>query len=152
MHSTLSVVTAIVLPAAFTLAAALNGAPLDEALAGWFAFWAVGARLAATGLNDLLRPRYTTETIFRVTDRKARGLTREIGFRNLALGTIGLGSLAFPGWVTPAAIGGAVLYALAAAAHAMARQRTPARMIAMGAELAVAGVLVVGAVWMQMEA
>ncbi|MBR0651486.1 hypothetical protein GXW78_17585 [Roseomonas terrae] len=146
MHTAIVALLTMILPLACTLAAWASGAPMGEAIGRWFAFWAVGVRLFTAGLSQVIRPRFTSETIFAVTDPRARPLVRELGFGNIALGTLGIASIAFPSWVVPAAVGGAVFYGLAGAAHVMAKSRNAKRRLAMVTDLAVAGVLVVALV------
>jgi hypothetical protein len=141
MHTAIVALLTMILPVACALAGWLHGAPAGEALARWFAFWAVGVRLLTAGLSQVTRPAFTAETIFGLTDRRAHGIARELGFGNLALGTIGIASLAFHAWVVPAAIAGAVFYGLAGGAHLLTRQRNRRRAIAMTSDLFVFGAL-----------
>ena len=143
MHTAIVALLTMILPLACAAAAWWHGMPAADALGRWFAFWAVGARLGSAGLSQVLHPRFTSETIFGVTDPRARPMVRELGFGNLALGALGLGSLAFASWVVPAAIGGAVFYTLAGAAHLNARERSTSRSLAMVSDLVVAGTLAV---------
>jgi len=83
----------------------------------WFVFWLVGVRLFIAGLRQTLQPQYTAETIFEIADPGARGLVREIGFGNLAIGTLGLSTIAAAGWTLPAALAGGLYYGLAGLGH-----------------------------------
>jgi hypothetical protein len=68
---------------------------------------------------------------------------REIGFGNLAIGTLGLASLAKPGWVLPAALAGGLYYGLAGIGHIL---RTPLNLmeqIALVSDLAIFALLAV---------
>ena len=93
------------------------GATLWALIAKWFVFWLVGVRLFVAGLRQTVQPQYTAETIFEIADPDARGLVREIGFGNLAIGTLGLCTLAVAGWTVPAALAGGLYYGLAGLGH-----------------------------------
>jgi len=71
-----------------------------------FVFWAVGVRLLIAGIRQVVQPRFTAESIFAIKDRAADAIVREIGFGNLAMGVLGLASMAKVSWVVPAAIVG----------------------------------------------
>jgi hypothetical protein len=83
----------------------------------WFVFWTVGVRLLLAGIRQVALPRFTAETIFDIKDPAANAIVREVGFGNLAMGALGLASLAQPAWVVPAAIVGGLYYGLAGAGH-----------------------------------
>jgi hypothetical protein len=83
----------------------------------WLMFWGVGVRLFLAGLRQVARPQFTAEEIFTVKDRAALPIVREVGFGNLAMGTLGLASLAIAGFVVPAAIVGGLYYGLAGIGH-----------------------------------
>jgi hypothetical protein len=83
----------------------------------WFVFWAVGVRLFIAGVRQVLQPQFTAESIFAIKDRAALPVVREIGFGNLAMGALGLASLARPDWLVPAAIVGGLYYGLAGIGH-----------------------------------
>ena len=89
----------------------------------WFTFWAVGVRLFMAGVTQVFRPQFTAETIFDINDPGAYPIVREVGFANLAMGTLGLLSLAVPSWVVPAAIVGGLYCGLAGLGHAMRKNR-----------------------------
>lgn len=69
----------------------------------WFTFWGVGVRLFLAGLSQAFRPQFTAQGILGIGDESAFVLVREIGFGNLAIGTLGLLSLVIPAWLLPAA-------------------------------------------------
>jgi hypothetical protein len=89
----------------------------------WFTFWAVGVRVFTAGVMQVIRPRFTAESIFNIKDQAALGIVREVGFANLAMGALGLLSLAKPEWVMPAAIVGALYYGLAGLGHLLRPER-----------------------------
>ncbi len=83
----------------------------------WFTFWIVGVRLFTAGLSQAIQPQYTAGEIFGIEDPIVLPFITELGFANLALGTIGLASLFVRSWVTPAAVAGAVFLGLAGVRH-----------------------------------
>ena len=109
----------------------------------WFVFWAVGCRLFAAGIKQVRSPEFTARDIFGITDPAARKLVVEIGFGNLAMGTVALVSLWRPGWTAAAATAGCVYLGLAGLAHVRNRGRNRTETIAMVSDLAVAAVLAV---------
>ena len=112
----------LVLPAASVAVEALRApAALDlmPLMGKWFTFWGVGVRLFTAGLMQTFRPQFTAQSIFAIKDESALAIVREVGFGNLAMGTLGLVSLAKPEWVAPAAIAGGLYYGLAGIGHAL---------------------------------
>jgi hypothetical protein len=132
--------TLLVLPAASVAVEAMmhpGAAPLMALVGKWFTFWAVGVRLFLAGVTQTFRPQFTAESIFAIKDQAALGIVREVGFGNLAMGTIGLLSLAYPDWVMPAAIVGGLYYGLAGVGHAMRGERNVKEQIALVSDLAI---------------
>ena len=124
----------LVLPAgSVAIEALIRGGGFDiVGLVGkWFAFWGVGMRLFLAGIRQTLRPQFTAEDIFALKDPAVHPLVREIGFGNLAMGALGLLSLAFVGLVVPAAIVGGLYYGLAGLGHLVRGHRNAAGQIAM---------------------
>jgi hypothetical protein len=95
----------------------VGGADLLLLIGKWFVFWAVGVRLFIAGVRQVLQPQFTAESIFEIKDRGAFAIVREVGFGNLAMGTLGLATLAKSGFVVPTAIVGGLYYGLAGAGH-----------------------------------
>jgi hypothetical protein len=89
----------------------------------WFVLWSVGVRLFIAGLRQTAQPQFTAEAIFAIKDRGALPIVREIGFANLAMGTLGLLSFAKSGFVVPAAIVGGLYYGLAGIGHLIRSER-----------------------------
>jgi hypothetical protein len=132
--------TLLVLPAASVAIDTMlhpGAAPLMALVGKWFTFWAVGVRLFLAGLTQTFRPQFTAESIFAIKDQAALGILREVGFGNLAMGTLGLLSLAYPDWVMPAAIVGGLYYGLAGVGHAMRGERNVKEQIALVSDLAI---------------
>lgn len=120
MYAVSIVLLLLVLPlvSVGTEAFLLHGAPIGMALIGkWFVFWAVGVRLFLAGLRQVLQPQFTAETIFDIADRRSHAIVRELGLANLSMGALGILTLAYPGWMTPAALVGGLYYGLAGLGH-----------------------------------
>jgi hypothetical protein len=114
-----------------------GGADLIWLIGKWFTFWAVGVRLFAAGLMQVFRPQFTAQSIFRIGDPAALGIVREVGFGNLAVGTLGIASLARSDWIVPAAIAGTVFYGLAGLGHVFRRGRNLKEQTALLSDLAI---------------
>jgi hypothetical protein len=109
----------------------------------WLVFWAVGVRLLLAGLRQMLQPGYTAEVVLGIKGDDCRRVIRELGFGNMAIGSIGAGSLLNDGWLLPAAIAGAVLYGLAGVNHFLHKARGMNENVAMVSDVLVAVVLIV---------
>lgn len=129
----------IVLPAASIALEAMRSPDPDLMwLAGkWFTFWAVGARLFLAGMMQTLRPQITAQSIFRISNKAALAIVREVGFGNLAIGTVGLASVTKPEWIVPAAIAGGLYYGLAGLGHVSRRGRNLKEQVALVTDLAI---------------
>jgi hypothetical protein len=97
----------------------------------WFTFWGVGVLLFLAGLNQVFRPHFTAEDVFGIGDPAAHGLVREIGFGNLAMGTLGILSLFFPDFLLPAAIVGGLFFGLAGLGHLVRKDRNVKEQVAL---------------------
>ena len=89
-----------------------HGVMLWPVFGKWWVFWAVGVRLLLAGTRQVLQPRYTAETILGIRGEDALLVVRELGFANVAIGSIGVGSLFFPEWALPAGIAGVLFCAI----------------------------------------
>jgi hypothetical protein len=144
MYFTAVLLLMLVLPTASVAFEALPapGAVDLMALVGkWFTFWAVGVRLFLAGVMQVLRPQFTARSIFEIKDERALAVVREIGFGNLAMGTLGLAILTKPGWVVPAAVAGGLYYGLAGIGHAFRKTRNLKEQIALVSDLAIFALL-----------
>lgn len=103
----------------------------------WFTFWGAGARLFIAGLMQVTKPQFTSASIFGIGDPAAFAIVREIGFGNLAMGTLGLASLVVPEWLAPAAIVGGLYYGLAGIGHAVRGERNAKEQFALASDLGV---------------
>jgi len=121
-----------------------GSAALTAALAAkWFVFWIVGARLFLAGLRQVVQPRYTAEQILGIKAPDATLIVRELGFANIAIGSIGLASLFFHDWRLPIALVGAIFYTLAGVNHVTDKHRNKLQSFAMASDLFAAGALLI---------
>ncbi len=109
----------------------------------WFTFWSVGIRLAVAGLRQIIQPRYTARSILGLEGDEALLVVRELGFANVAIGTVGVCSLMLPSWAPPGALAGGIFLALAGVNHAVQTHRNAKENTAMVSDLLVAAILVV---------
>jgi hypothetical protein len=90
----------------------------DLSLIGkWFVFWSVGVRLFLAGVRQVLQPSFTAIEIFEIHEPRAFAIVRELGFANLSMGLLGLGSLWHKESIVPAAVVGGLYYGLAGLGH-----------------------------------
>jgi hypothetical protein len=120
----------------------VGAAPLSLLLIGkWFAFWSVGMRLLLAGSRQIIQPRYTAEVLLSLKSEESFILVRELGFANLAVGILGLGSLFFEPWRSAALLVGGVFYGLAGVNHLLRPHRGKLENIATVSDLWAALVL-----------
>lgn len=113
-----------VLPIGCVLLEAFHGTSDFLSLVGkWFVFWGVGVRLFLAGLRQTFQPEFTATTIFELSETGASAIVRELGFANIAMGTVGLASLANTYWLVPSAMVGGLYYGLAGVGHMMRQKR-----------------------------
>jgi hypothetical protein len=120
---------------------ALHSASNLVVVAKWYVFWAVGARLSLAGLRQIIQPRYTAETLLGFKGSDALFFVRELGFANVAMGSVAIASLFAPSWVTPAAMLGAIYYGLAGIIHCFHKDRNKLENVALVSDLFAAVVL-----------
>ena len=113
----------------------------------WFVFWAVGVRLLLAGFMQTLRPQFTAERIFDTNAAAALGMVREIGFGNIAMGTIGALSLWLGGWLLPAAVAGGLYYGLAGLGHVVRCSGNAMERVAMASDFFIFAVLALFVAW-----
>jgi hypothetical protein len=104
-------------------------------IAKWYVFWAVGVRLGLAGLRQIIQPRYTAETILGMKSGESLLLVRELGIANTALGSLGLATFFAPSWLLPAALAGAIFYAIAGINHVLHQPRNKLQNVAMVSDL-----------------
>jgi hypothetical protein len=107
----------------------------------WFVFCGVGMRLLLAGVRQTVNPRYTSEVILGLKTSEPWVVVRELGFANIAIGTVALGSMVTGSWLTPAAVAGCVFYGLAGINHLAHRNRNRLENLAMVSDLLFAGLL-----------
>jgi hypothetical protein len=117
---------------------------LAAAVVKWFAFWAAGLRLLLAGFKQNANPAFTAESILGTSTSGSNTLVLEVGFGNLALGSIGVLSLWLSSWQQPAALGGAIFFALAGINDGRQRQRNRLENLAMVSDLFAAVLLLAG--------
>lgn len=139
MYLAVIVLMMFVLPSASVAAeySATGAKDLIWLIGKWFTFWAVGVRLFFAGVMQTFRPQFTAQSIFGIEDQHAFAIVREIGFGNLAIGTLGLISLIVPGWVVPAAAAGGLYFGLAASGHVFRHERNFKEQLALVSDLAI---------------
>lgn len=125
----------LVLPAA-SVVAELGSAPLFDLIAKWFVFFGCGARLLMAGLMQTLHPRFTSSGIFGIADPAAEAIVRELGFANIAMGTLGLATILRPDWLLPAALACGLFYGLAGLGHVLRKGRNGKEEVALYTDLA----------------
>lgn len=135
--------TMLVLPGGFVLTDhSLNPQiPLMILVGKWFVFFGVGARLGAAGLRQFVEPVFTAHEIFRMQSDDALPLVRELGVANLALGFVGLASLAAPSFVLPVAVAACLFYGVAGARYMATPGRSRDETIAVVSDLSMFVVL-----------
>lgn len=104
-------------------------------IAKWFVFWAVGWRLFLAGIRQIVQPGYTARVILGLKHDESQVVVRELGFANVALGTIGILSLFVPSWRLAAALAGGVFYGLAGVNHVLHSSRNRLENVAMFSDL-----------------
>jgi hypothetical protein len=109
----------------------------------WFVFWAVGLRLLLAGLRQIFQPRYTAQTILGIAGAEAHFLVRELGFANVAIGSVASLSLLFPQWTLPLCLVGGIFYGLAGINHCLDGKRATLKNVAMTSDLFAAAVLLI---------
>jgi hypothetical protein len=112
-------------------------------IAKWYVFWAVGVRLGVAGLRQVVQPRYTAVTILGINSEDSLLVVRELGFANVAIGSVGLATLFAPSWLIAGALAGAIFYGLAGINHLLHRSRNKLQNVAMVSDLFASLVLVV---------
>lgn len=115
-----------ILPAASVIlegAFAPHGVSIMGLVGKWYVFWACGIRLLLAGLRQVNQPRFTAAEIFDLDNVKAFPIVREIGFGNLAIGTLGVWTIFRPAWLVPTAIVGGLYYGLAGLGHVLRDER-----------------------------
>jgi hypothetical protein len=120
-----------------------SSAPLLFLVGKWFTFWAAGVRLSLAGLRQTVQPGFTAREIFEFDSKDVFPLVREIGFGNIAMGSLALATIFRPDWLLPGAFVGGLYYGLAGLMHLFAAKRNLNEAIAMVSDIAIALILLV---------
>jgi hypothetical protein len=132
----------VLLQLSSALPGGIHAAELMPLIAKWYVFWAMGVRLFLAGLRQVVQPSYTAKTILGLKGDESLLLVREIGFANVAMGSIGLASLLLPAWIIPAALLGGIYYGLAGINHIFQKHRNRLETVAMVSDLFAGYVLI----------
>ena len=109
----------------------------------WFVFWAIGVRLFTAGVRQAINPQFTAEKILGIKGSQQFIIVQELGFANIAMGTLGIITILNGDWVLPAAIVGLLFLGLAGIRHAFTKERNFSENTAMLSNLIVAGILLI---------
>ena len=134
MYYAFVVLLMLVCPAVWVLCASASShhtVAMSILILKWFVFWAVGIRMFAAGVRQVLQPQFTATQIFGIRSGEPYAIVREVGFGNLAIGTLAIASLFRPEWIVPAAVAGGLYYGLAGLAHAFIRGKNAMQETAM---------------------
>ena len=145
MYVATLVLLMLVLPAlSIAIEAATTHGPLSLLLIGrWFVFWSVGMRLLLAGVRQIVQPGYTAQVILHLKHGESRVVVRELGFANVAIGLVGLGSLFWRAWAPAGAMAGAAFYLLAGLNHIGQRDRGALESAAMVSDLFAGAILAI---------
>ena len=131
------IVLMLVLPL-LSVAAQASMLPDAAALMGlvgkWFTFWGVGVRLPRRS-DAGVPPPIHRRGYFRDRRSSRQAIVREVGFGNLAMGTLGILSLFVPDFLLPAAIAGSLYYGLAGIGHTLRKERNAKEQVALVSDL-----------------
>jgi hypothetical protein len=126
MYFVIVVLLLLALPVASVILEAVlapHSVSIMELVGKWYVFWACGLRLLLAGIRQVSQPRFTAAEIFDLDNVKAFPIVREIGFGNLAMGTLAVCTMFRPAWLVPAAIVGGLYYGLAGLGHLWREER-----------------------------
>jgi len=118
-----------------------SAASIPFLMGKWFTFWAVGVRLGLAGLRQSFQPQFTARRIFNIQSDDMLPIVQELGLANIAMGTLGLVSLAVPAMILPAAMVGGLYYGLAGLLHVRRSEKNFYERFAMLSDLFIFGVL-----------
>jgi len=122
--------------------AATGGDPL-LVFGRWFLFWGVGTRLLLAGAVQVVRPAFTLRDILGQTDPGTLLVVQELGFANIAMGTLGVIGALVPDWRAAAAIPGLIFLGQAGLRHVLRPEKGLEERIATWTDLLVAAVMIV---------
>jgi len=114
---------------------------LIELSGKWFIFWAIGLRLFIAGVRQAIKPSFTAETIFHITNKESFVIVKELGFANICLGSIGIISLFLPDWRIVSAFAGGLFMGIAGINHILKKPVGLNEWIAMSSDIFIAVVI-----------
>ncbi len=107
-----------------------------------FVFWAVGIRLLAAGISQIVRPGYTSENILGAKNASSNQIVQELGAANVGMGVIGLiATLWLLAWTPAAALAAGIFLAFAGLRHVAKKGKGPHENVATYTDIFVALVL-----------
>jgi len=83
----------------------------------WFLFWGVGTRLVLAGVVQVTRPSFTVRDVLGADSGSAIVIVQELGFANIAMGTVAVIGALVPAWWAAAAIPGGLFLGQAGLRH-----------------------------------
>lgn len=107
----------------------------------WFIFWSIGLRLFIAGIRQVIKPSFTAETIFHITNKESHVIVKELGFANICLGAIGIISLFLPDWRMASAFSGGLFMGIAGINHIIKKPAGLNEQIAMLSDIFIALVM-----------
>jgi hypothetical protein len=137
MYFIVVIMLLLVLPAASVIlesTISAHGASIMGMIGKWYVFWAGGVRLLLAGLRQVSQPRFTASEIFGLDNVKAFPIVREIGFGNLAMGTLAICTIFRGAWLVPAAMVVCLYYGLAGLGHLLRDERNAQETVAMASD------------------
>lgn len=101
----------------------------------WIIFWGMGVRLFVAGVRQVTKPAFTAQQIFRISSADSFPVIRELGFANMAMGTVAMISLFKPDWRLPAATAGCLYFGMAGLLHLLKKPASSNERIALLSDL-----------------
>lgn len=109
-----------------------------------FVFWGVGVRLFSAGLSQIMRPQFTSASLLGAKNAGADQVVQELGFANVAIGTVGLvATLWLSGWTAAAALAGCIFLGFAGFRHVAKRGKNANELVETYTDIFVAVVLAI---------
>lgn len=122
---------------------ALQGGDPVFVFGRWFLFWGVGTRLVLAGIVQVARPSFTARDILGADAGEALHIVQELGFANLAMGTLAVIGSFVPAWWVPAALPGGIFLGQAGLRHVAKPGKGHEELVATWTDLLVAGAMLV---------
>jgi len=108
---------------------------LTQLTGKWFVFWAIGIRLFTAGLKQVIKPQFTLQDIFHISNPEGGVIVKELGFANICFGAAGIISIFIPEWRPAAAFTGGLYLGIAGINHVIKKPSGPNEVIAMVSDL-----------------